>query len=184
VSKYLGAPSVTPPIHLRKSGATPARPPHLLPAAALPSLAREREPGICTRSPRHMYRRPHPPQAARVASAPAMPRPQRRRRHAAAVYGLRIVPRSRDATRHLFALPPRHLPGRPVSSYPALSRLFNVRRPREPVIILLSRTLLAAAALLRARVLVVELPRQRVVVVRPERYTRFSVAPEFPRRFG
>jgi hypothetical protein len=106
-SKYLGAPSVTPPIQspeVRSNASPPPRPGRISspsPAAALPSQAREREPGIRIRirSPRHMYRPPP---------------------HAAAVHGLRIVvPRSRDATRHLLARPPRQLPGRPVSSYPA-----------------------------------------------------------------
>jgi hypothetical protein len=54
-SKYLGAPSVTPPIHLRKSGATPARPPHLLPVARRCAAF----PGTRTRA-RHLHTVPTP----------------------------------------------------------------------------------------------------------------------------
>jgi hypothetical protein len=111
-SKYLGAPSVTPPIQspeVRSNASPAASPPRRPPLRCLPRHANASPASASAYGPHATCTVPHP-----------TPRPRRQRRHAAAVHGLRIVvPRSRDATRHLLARPPRQLPGRPVSSYPA-----------------------------------------------------------------
>jgi hypothetical protein len=174
-SKYLGAPSVTPPIQspeVRSNASPAASPPRRPPLRCLPRHANASPASASAYGPHATCTVPHPtrPPCTAFASSSLA--------HATrpGIYSL---------AHHVSSpvVPSRRI--RP------LSRLFNVRRPREPVIMLVSRMLLAAALHLSPPLLLFLAPESSSSSPAAAssssgpraRYTRFSVAPEFPTLF-